>query len=118
MRAGSLNCLGNSDNLLLGFHRARACDQAEVSAADLHAVHIDNGILGMEFAVCALKGFGYALNRFHDVKACNKVGIHLAGIADQTEHGLEFSLRNMYAESETLEPVNQLCLPVSFHMGL
>ena len=66
----------SSDDLVLRFNRTGACDHAEVSAADLDTVHIDHGVLGMEFPVRPLEGIGYLLNGIDDLETLEQCGVN------------------------------------------
>lgn len=56
LRARLFDVIRNPHDLLFGLDGARACDHREVAAADLHAAHIDDGIVRMELAVAAFEG--------------------------------------------------------------
>ena len=82
---GFLHALGAVGDLLFALDAARACDDCEIAAADLHAVHVDDAVVRVELAVGLLVGLGYAAAGLDD-----GVGQHPAlgnglGVADEAE---------------------------------
>ena len=110
MRAGLFHRAGHGHDLLLALHRAGARDDAEVAAADLDAAHVDDRVLRMKAPVAAFKGLADAGHVFHDVQRGDQFRIHLAGVADEPQHRLVFSLGYVYADAHLLEPVDELRL--------
>ena len=76
--------------------------------ADLYIADFNHGILGMEFAVAALKRLGHPLDGVHDLKTTHQVHIDLCGVAHKPEHRLIGTLRNMNIQPKIFQPVNQL----------
>ena len=82
---GVLHALGAVGDLLFALDAARACDDREVAAADLHAVHVDDAVVRVELAVGLFVGLGHAAAGLDD-----GVGQHPAlgdglGVADEAE---------------------------------
>lgn len=82
---GGLDALGAVGDLGLALNAARACDDGKTAAADLHALHINDAVVRMEFAV----GF---LVRLRDAAAGldHRICQHPAlgdglGVADEAE---------------------------------
>ena len=108
VRARLFDGLRHRDDLLLAFHGARPRDHAEITAADLHIAHLDDGVLRVELPVAAFERVADLLDRFHDIQAADEIHIYTARIADQAEHGMIRADGNMHAELLRLQPVDQL----------
>ena len=108
VRARLFDGLRHGDDLLLAFHGARPRDHAEITAADLHIAHLDDGVLRVELPVAAFERVADLLDRFHDIQAADEIHIYTARIADQAEHGMIRADGNMHAELLRLQPVDQL----------
>ena len=115
VRTGGLDGLRDRDDLLLGLDGAGAGDHDEVAAADLHAIHVDDGVVRVELAVAALEGLGHALDAVDDAEARDQVHVHAGRVADEAEHGLVFALGNVDGQALALEPVDELLALCCFH---
>ena len=107
LRAGSLDRAGHRHDLLLAFHGAGAGDHAEMPAADLHAAHLHNGVIGVGPAAAALERLGNGLDRIHDIEAGHQIPVNVGGVTDQTQHGLIGAPGNMDLHALLFQPADQ-----------
>ena len=114
VRARGLHGLGDRDDLLFGFDRARARDHAEVSAANLDVAHLHDHVVGMELAVAALEGLCHALDGVDDAQTLDQVHVDARRVADQAQHGLVLALGDVHAKALIFEPVDKLLALVLF----
>ena len=76
-----------------------------------NAADVDDGVVGVKFAVAALELFADPLYRIDYVETGDEVHIDLGGVSDQSEDRLVCSVGNMNAEAEAFEPFDQLFFP-------
>ncbi len=83
---GGLHPLGAVGDLLLALDAAGACNDGKVSAADLHAVHINDTVVRVELAVGFFVRLGHAAaGLHHGVRQYPALGNGL-GVADEAEN--------------------------------
>ena len=110
IRAAGLYRAGNGKYLLLVFNGAGARYHAEVAAADLNVANVYDHVVRMELPVAALERLGHALYGIHYAKAGYKVHVYAARVAYQAKNRLELAFGNVYAQSLTLQPIDELIL--------
>ena len=102
---GVLHALGAVGDLLFALNAARACDDREIAAADLHAVHVDDAVVRVELAVGLLVRLGYAAaglddgvgqhpalgNGFGVADEAEDVGVAALGVVDLQAHALQLA---------------------------
>ncbi len=108
VRTGCLDGFGHGDDLFFRFNGARACDHAEMAAADLHIADLHDGIVWMVFAIAAFERLGHALDAVHNVEAGDQIHVHAAGVADEAEDGLVVALGDVDVQAEIFQPADQL----------
>ena len=62
----------------------------------------------MELAVAALERLGDALDGVDNIQTGDEVHVYTGRVADQTKNGLEFTLRDMDAQTLSFQPFDQL----------
>ena len=107
-----LHRMGYCQNLLLALNRARPRHDGKVTSTNLHLVLAATGnnhcIIGVEATVCALERIGNARNAVNYLKPCKQVNVNLAGIANETEHGLHLTLGNVNPHVLRLKPMDKV----------
>ena len=107
---GVLHALGAVGDLLFALNAARACDDREIAAADLHAVHVDDAVVRVELAVGLLVRLGYAAAGLDDgvgqhpalgnglgiADEAEDVGVAALGVVDLQAHALQLAAELMH----------------------
>ena len=79
-----------------------------MTAADLHAAHLDHRVLGLELAVDLLKGVGDPFHGLHNIQRAQQLHIDLGGIADETQNGHVLAVGDMHIQALIFQPVDQM----------
>ena len=106
--AGFLDGGSDGNDLLLGFHAARACDHSKIPAADAGVSRLDDGVLGVEFPVGLLERLRDPLDGLNHFQTFQKIDVHPAGVADQTENGDLRAFGNVNVQIHIFEPVHKV----------
>ena len=106
--AGGLHAAGDADEVL-ALDGAGTGDDLELVAADLDAVAaVDDGILGVEFAVGTLKRFGDALHALDDIHRLEQERVDLGRIAHQADDRLVLAARDVGLQTLFLNPPDDM----------
>jgi len=94
---------------VLALDGAGTGDDLELVAADLDAVAaVDDGILGVEFAVGTLKRLGDALHALDDIHRLEQERVDLGRIAHQADDRLVLAARDIGLQTLFLNPADDM----------
>ena len=105
---GSLDPLGTVGDLFLALDAAGAGDDREVSAADLNAVHINDAVVRVEFAVGLFVRLRYAAAGLHHRVCQHPAFGHGLGVADQAQNVALTALGVVNLQAHVLQFVAEL----------
>ena len=69
---------------------------------------VDDGVLGVELAVGALKGLGDALHALDDVHGLEEERVDLGGVSHETDNSLVLAARDVGLETLLLNPADDM----------
>ena len=106
--AGGLYAACDADEVL-ALDGAGAGDDLELVAADFDAVAaVDDGVLGVELAICALERLGDALHALDDIHGLEQERVDLGRIAHQADDRLVLAARDIGLQPLFLNPADDM----------